>query len=195
MNKEEQQSYWGTAYDENDTGWDIGYPSPPIAEYIDQMTDKDIRILIPGAGNAYEAEYLHISGFKNVHVVDITPQPLANLKNRCADFPDEHLILGSYFDHEGEYDLQLEQTFFCAILPEQRDAYVETAKRLLIPGGRLVGVLFDREREGGPPYCEPAENFRPLFEPYFEFHTYETCWNSIPPREENEYFINLIRKD
>ena len=43
---------------QNDTGWDIGKGSTPILTYIDQLEDKSIKILIPGCGNAHEAEYL-----------------------------------------------------------------------------------------------------------------------------------------
>ena len=50
--------YWSERYSQNKTGWDIGYPSTPLKEYIDQVTDLDLNILIPGCGNAYEAEYL-----------------------------------------------------------------------------------------------------------------------------------------
>ena len=48
----EEQSYWTKRYQEESTGWDIGYPSTPLKEYIDQLEDKSISILIPGAGNA-----------------------------------------------------------------------------------------------------------------------------------------------
>lgn len=58
--------FWNERYSSQQTGWDIGSPSTPLKEYIDQLTDKDIRILIPGCGNAYEAEYLHQQGFSNV---------------------------------------------------------------------------------------------------------------------------------
>ena len=56
------------------TGWDIGGPSTPLVKYFDQLADKQRKILIPGAGNAYEAEYLWAQGFSNVHVLDIAPQ-------------------------------------------------------------------------------------------------------------------------
>jgi methyl halide transferase len=59
-------NYWNTRYLEEQTGWDIGYPSTPLKEYIDQLTNKSIRILIPGCGNGYEGEYLHQNGFTNV---------------------------------------------------------------------------------------------------------------------------------
>jgi len=41
--------YWTERYDEDRTGWDIGYPSTPIKSYIDQLDDKALKILIPGA--------------------------------------------------------------------------------------------------------------------------------------------------
>jgi len=71
MNTNSENKYWSKRYEENQTGWDIGYPSTPIKTYVDQLENKDLKILIPGAGNAYEAEYLWQQGFKNVHVLDI----------------------------------------------------------------------------------------------------------------------------
>ena len=52
------KEYWEEKYAKNSTGWNIGYISTPIKEYIDQLQNKSIKILIPGAGNSYEAEYL-----------------------------------------------------------------------------------------------------------------------------------------
>ncbi|MFS4468005.1 hypothetical protein [Maribacter sp. 2210JD10-5] len=48
-----EENYWTKRYHEEETGWDIGYPSTPLKAYIDQLEDKMISILIPGAGNAY----------------------------------------------------------------------------------------------------------------------------------------------
>src|SRR5690554_3711649 len=64
------ESFWTKNYLKGKTGWDIGYVSTPIKEYIDQLTDKNSDILIPGGGNSYEAEYLHRQGFKNVSVAE-----------------------------------------------------------------------------------------------------------------------------
>ena len=59
MNKSKyNKTYWDDKYADNKTGWDIGYISSPLKSYIDQIKNKEISILIPGAGNAYEAEYL-----------------------------------------------------------------------------------------------------------------------------------------
>ncbi|MFT7344682.1 MAG: hypothetical protein ACI9XP_001269, partial [Lentimonas sp.] len=50
--------YWSERYKNLNTQWDIGRVSPPLRAYFDQLTDKSARILIPGCGRAYEAEYL-----------------------------------------------------------------------------------------------------------------------------------------
>ena len=41
---------WNQRYVSKNTAWDIGYVSTPIKEYIDQLSDKKIKILIPGCG-------------------------------------------------------------------------------------------------------------------------------------------------
>jgi len=80
------KSFWDARYLNNEIGWDLGEISIPLKEYIDQLADKSIRILIPGAGNSHEAEYLHNQGFKNVIVADISPTAINNFKNRVTSF-------------------------------------------------------------------------------------------------------------
>ena len=73
-------------YETNETGWDVGEITTPLKDYIDQIENKDLKILIPGAGNGYEFDYLISKGFKNVWVVDIAKQPLENLASRNPEF-------------------------------------------------------------------------------------------------------------
>ena len=63
------EAFWDNKYKSGKTGWDIGSISTPLKKYFDQLTNKELKILIPGGGNSYEAEYLHKLGFKNVYVV------------------------------------------------------------------------------------------------------------------------------
>ena len=55
--------YWNERYLNNASQWDLGAVSPPLKKYIDQKLNKDLAILIPGAGNSYEAIYLMEQGF------------------------------------------------------------------------------------------------------------------------------------
>ena len=112
MSENNEENYWTERYQQQQTGWDIGYPSTPIKTYVEQLKNKQIKILIPGAGNAHEATFLHQNGFKNVHVLDISELPLKDFKKRNPDFPQEHLHHEDFFEHVGQYDLILEQTFF-----------------------------------------------------------------------------------
>ena len=78
------QEYWDAQYKANATGWDLGKIAPPIKTIIDNLKDKNCRILIPGCGNSYEAEYLIESGFTNITVLDIAPTLVQNLTEKFA---------------------------------------------------------------------------------------------------------------
>src|SRR5690606_31630785 len=183
MNK----AYWESRYQEAATGWDIGKVSPPIKSYVDQLTDKNLRILIPGGGNSYEAEYLWSQGLHNVFVNDFAEQPLLHLKERAPNFPQSNLLLKDFFEIDQQFDLILEQTFFCALTPDKRPAYAEKMNELLLPEGRLAGLLFNTyfEKEG-PPFGGNTKEYLDLFHEKFDVKTLEACYNSILPRQGNE---------
>jgi methyl halide transferase len=186
------EQFWNERYVKDETGWDLGEVSPPIKNYIDQLTDKNISILIPGCGNTYEAEYLLAKGFTNVTVIDIAPLLVERLKEKFKGNPNINIILGDFFQHEAQYDLILEQTFFCAINPALRKDYVSKMHSLLKPSGKLVGVLFDKEFDKeGPPFGGCKCEYEPLFEKHFSFKTFAPCYNSAQPREGSELFINF----
>lgn len=186
------KEYWEQRYRNNEMGWDIGYASTPITAYFNQIQNKDAHILIPGAGNAYEAEYLYRMGFDNVFVLDWCELALENLLRRVPGFPPDHLIVGDFFQHEGQYEYIVEQTFFCAIDPSLRKQYAAHTYQLLESTGTLVGVLFNVPLNADrPPFGGNAEEYHSLFSPYFHFHTFEPCHNSIPQRAGSEWFINL----
>lgn len=188
------KSYWESRYENNQAGWDAGEITTPLKEYIDQLSNKSLKILIPGAGNSYEAEYLLHSGFINVTVIDLASNPLINIRNRVPSFPSENLIQGDFFNHRSQYDLIIEQTFFCALDPSLRPAYAKKMAEILVPGGKLAGVLFDTEFEGGPPFGGNKNEYLQYFEPFFQINTLEKCYNSIKPRENRELFMILEKK-
>lgn len=188
------KDFWNNRYKKKETGWDLGYASTPLKNYIDQLEDKDIRILIPGCGNAYEAEYLHLKGFKNVFLLDIAPKALQQFSERVPNFPKKHIIQENFFEHRGSYKLILEQTFFCAIDPEMRDRYVHKMHQLLVPKGKLVGLLFAEEFENNyPPFGGTKEEYKKRFSTLFEVQKIELANNSIEERKGRELFIQLIR--
>jgi len=187
--------YWESRYRQGETGWDAGQVTTPIKEYIDQLTNKDLKILVPGAGNGHEVTYLVERGFKNVFVVDIAPTPLQNLKIRIPQLAVEHFILGDFFELHDSYDLILEQTFFCALDPTLRTAYAEKCFQLLKPGATIAGLYFDLPlTEQGPPFGGSLDEYQELFSPLFHIKTLERCYNSITPRTDRELFFIFEKK-
>lgn len=188
-------NYWNNLYLKNEFKWDLGAISSPLKTYIEQLNNKDLKILIPGAGNSYEAEFLFSNGFKNVVVLDFAEEPLENIKKRLPDFPNQQLIKQNFFEHQGHYDLIIEQTFFCAINPSLRKQYAQHVKQLLKPEGKLVGLLFnDVLNIDKPPFGGNKQEYQDLFESLFQIITLETAYNSVKPREERELFVIFKNK-
>ncbi|MFN0049465.1 MAG: methyltransferase domain-containing protein [Cytophagales bacterium] len=189
------QNYWDNHYQAEKIGWDLGEVSPPLKAYIDQLENKHARVLIPGCGNTYEAEYLLEKGFTNVTVIDIAPTLVENLRQKFAGNPNISIVLGDFFAHEGEYDLVLEQTFFCAISPTLRQNYADKMRDLLASGGKLAGVMFDKEFEfQGPPFGGCKCKYMGYFEPYFDIKIAEKCYNSAAKRKDEELFVCFVKK-
>lgn len=188
------ENYWDGRYQCNNIGWDIGSISTPLKHYFDQLTNKNLKILIPGGGNSYEAEYLFNNGFKNVYVVDISTTALSNLKKRIPSFPEFQLIHKDFFDLEMTFDLIIEQTFFCAINPQLRSNYALKMSRLLKEKGKLVGLLFNIPlNETQPPFGGSKQEYLNYFKPYFNIELMEVCHNSIEKRQGNELFFKFSK--
>ncbi|QXP59260.1 SAM-dependent methyltransferase [Olleya sp. HaHaR_3_96] len=187
--------FWDNRYQSNDIGWDLGTISPPLQAYFDQLTNLDLKILIPGGGNSYEAEYLYNKGFKNVFVVDLSKTALDNLKIRVSDFPSSNLILDNFFDLDMTFDLIIEQTFFCAINPSLRLAYAKKASEILNTKGKVVGLLFDATlNTTHPPFGGSKKEYLDYFIPYFDIRIMEDAYNSIKPRAGRELFFIIQKK-
>lgn len=186
------ENYWTQRYNQQQTQWDAGEITTPLKEYFDQLTDKSLKILIPGCGEAHEAEYLWKNGFKNVYLADISKYPLDDFKSRVPDFPEKQLLHVNYFDLKMQFELIIEQTFFCALHPSERLNYAKKTLDLLKPGGKLVGVLFDDPLfDDHPPYGGNKETYLPFFEPFYTIQVFDRCYNSIKPRAGRELFIML----
>ena len=189
------KDYWENKWKDQKTGWDIGEISTPLKFYIDQLDTKKQSILIPGAGNSYEGEYLFNKGFENVFLLDYSDLPFKSLLSRCPDFPKKHLINQDFFEHKGKYNLILEQTFLSAIHPSNRNKYVEKMHDLLEDGGSLVGLLFGIDfGNPHPPFGGDVIRYEKLFSPFFDIKVLELSHNSIPPRQGSELFIIMKKK-
>jgi SAM-dependent methyltransferase len=189
------QSYWDSQYKSHTTGWDLGAVSPPIKSYFEKVENKNLAILIPGCGNTYEAEFLLQQGFTNITVIDIAPTLAAVLQEKFKNNESINIVLGDFFDHQGKYDVIVEQTFFCALPQTMRQRYVNKMHSLLNSNGLLVGLLFNRSFEKSPPFGGSKTEYEHLFAKAFTFLKLEDCVNSAAPRANSELWIEFKKNN
>jgi SAM-dependent methyltransferase len=183
-------AYWDNQWAAGQTGWDIGFVAPALKEWFDSIADKNVAILIPGCGNAHEAEYLLNKGFNNITVIEIAPSAVRILKEKFKNRDGLRIIEGDFFKHEGEYDIIVEQTFFCALDPSLRENYCQQMAKLLKKDGILGGLLFDRTFEQGPPFGGCKCEYTPLFHKSgLEVTEMNITDGSIPERMGTELFF------
>jgi len=189
------KDFWNNKYISSKTGWDVGEITTPLKEYFDQLNNKKIEILIPGCGNAYEAEYLFKNKFTSTFILDYSAHALSNFANRIPEFPNEQILNGNFFHARGKYDIIIEQTFFCAIEKNKRRDYFVKMHDLLKPNGKLVGLLFEGDlNEDHPPFGGSKAEYKEYLDPYFNIKVFETAYNSINARAGREFFMILIKK-
>jgi len=190
-----EKEFWENRYENNQTGWDLGQVSPPLLELMKSITNKDAKILIPGCGSAHEALALLELGYSNIWLLDISENAVNQLKKNNPQIAPERIVCADFFEcEEKEFDIILEQTFFCAIPPIMREKYAKTMSEKLKKGGILQGLLFNRDFEGGPPFGGNEKEYKLLFEPYFDFILWEKCPCSLAPRANTELWFQLKQK-
>ncbi len=184
--------FWEAQYKRDKQGWDLGYVSPPLKAYIDQLNDKTIRILVPGAGQGWEVKYLYEKGFHNVFYLDFSAEAVNRFKKNCPDFPCQNIINADFFQLNSKYDLVLEQTFLSSFAHSSWEKVAKMMYQILSDKGKYVGLFFNHDfYQDLPPFAAQAETYYTVFEPYFSFRTFKTAYNSIKPRSGREIFFIL----
>ena len=84
-----------------------------------------------------------------------------------------------------KFDFLFEHTLFCAIQPDEREAYVEAVRANLKPKGRFVAVHYLIPDEDGPPFGTSREEIVERFSSFLEL---EEDWvpRSYPNRTNLE---------
>ena len=187
-------NYWQNRYVSNDFGWDLGQVSPPLKKYFESIENKELKILIPGAGNGYEAEWLFENGFKNVHLLDFALAPIENFISKNTNFPKNNIHPINFFDLKENFDLIVEQTFFCALDPKLRENYVNKMHSSINANGKLVGLLFhDKLNDDKPPFGGYKEEYIELFKHKFNIENMEITDLSVQPRLDRELFFEMTK--
>jgi methyl halide transferase len=66
--------------------------------------------------------------------------------------------------------------------------------RLLNKEGVLFGLLFDMDKNDGPPYGGNADEYVGLFQNKFELNVLQKCLESIAPRLGRELIFEFKKK-
>ena len=186
--------YWETRYIEHRTSWDIGYPNKVLTDFVENNLPKTAKILVPGAGKAYEVDHLWNLGYKNVYALDFSKTAKSIFTDRVLDFPEEQFITEDFFKLNEKFDAIIEQTFFCALSPNLRKRYVDQTFKILNPRGILFGLMFNFDKPEGPPFGGSIEEYQSLFETKYSIKRMEACAESIPQRLGTELIVELIKK-
>ncbi len=195
---------WEECYQQGDTPWDLGEAAPPLLELLAERPAGiwgEGSVLVPGCGRGHDAAALQRSG-REVLGLDLAPKALAEAASLYGAPKGLRWLEGSFFDPAlaagHRVGAIFEHTCFCAILPLEREAYVQAAHRWLEPGGRLVAVFFldPPERgdgEPGPPFGARKNEIRGLFGPFFTIERETDPGCAHPDREGREWVVEMVR--
>lgn len=191
--------FWEQCYQENNTGWDLGAPTPIFMNWCDNL-ELSSKICIPGAGNGYDPLYFASKGH-DVTAIDFAESPISRLKKQSRDKKINLTALkNDIFNLEeslyDQFDYIVEYTCYCAIHPSMRMKYIEIMHRLLKKGGELVAILLPLNKDlsdGGPPFGIDLEETLDLFSHKFSIVESIEHPLSIEPRSENEQFVRFLK--
>ena len=192
-------SNWDQRYREGSDRWELGKPAPPLDTFL--RTDSRApqpkgRVLVPGCGRGHEAALLADLSYEVIGL-DFSSEAIqraqvlhgtdrAALRWLQADLLDE-VVLQEAGISAGSLQGVLEHTCFCAIDPAQREAYLDTVARLLVPGGWLLGLFWCHQRPDGPPWgSDSALLAQQLAAAGFRQELWEPAQGSAPERD-NEW--------
>ena len=197
--KEYSREDWQGHYESDDLGWDLGQVAPPFVKLWEEEKLPVGKALVPGCGRGHEVIFLAENGFE-VTAIDFSKGAVTYLERALEERNLSGRVLHQDFfgldnSHDGIYDLVLEQTFFCAIAPRQRQDYVRNVTRILKPGGMLVGLFYNTDKEGGPPYNTTREDIVVNFAKNFKILELDKTTLSAEQRKDKEWLGILVKKD
>ena len=162
---------WEGRYRSGDMPWEKGAPSPGLVDFL--ATHGNLpgeTVCVPGGGSGHDACEWAKAGFR-VYGYDLAPSAvrLSTERARAAGLRAE-FRLADFLRTEPPFpfDWLFEHTLFCAIQPEERELYVQAARRWVKPGGHYLAVGYLIPDKDGPPFGTTCEELVRRFSPWFE---------------------------
>lgn len=187
------QDYW----ERGETPWDKGEAAPPLLECLEGGFGeflKSARVLVPGCGSGHDVRALVAAGAE-VTGMDLSAKAV-EVAEGWEPVGDEIFLEGDFLAGDlAGFDAIWEHTCFCAIEPDQRDAYVAAAAMAVREGGRFYGVFYltpDND-EDGPPYAAEIDEIVGRFSPWFTLLDGRVPERAFPGREGREWLAVFER--
>lgn len=172
MSHPSQPQFWNERYESGRTPWDHGRVPRSLQDFLAAHRNGG-RVLIPGCGSGHEITAFARAGYQ-VTAIDFAPSAVELARANVATDLVDRVVLGDFFAYgfaEAPFDVIYERTFFCAIMPDQREAYIRRMVQLLRPGGMLVGLFYLSDERDGPPFALNEPDHARLFNPAFTLVT------------------------
>ena len=192
-------AFWETLYQREETGWDLGGPSPVLEAALGLgFYPPGSRILVPGAGRGHDALLLAAQGH-DVTAIDFSASAVAAMRSAASErrlpLRVEACDLFTLRDRPaGSFDGAFEYTCFVAIDPALREAYVALLTHLLRPGGRLLFLAFPLGKTTpGPPHGLTLDELRERFGARWRWVLDGETSVSPDARREHERWVLLER--
>lgn len=200
QNPVSESSFWTNAYESSGDGWDLGRCSPSFKDLASRfLVSKKLpsnRVLVPGAGRGYEAQWLSDLGLDVVaedfsakakeEFLRLNPDSRVDYKNR--DFFGQESL------SDAPYGAICEFIFFCAIDPSKRKKYFDVVAARLDKNGLLLGIFLVMNSPGGPPYSVTPWELREYFKERFDLVHWKTSEHSVSKRQGKEFELVLKKK-
>lgn len=198
--------FWEHYYHEPEIPWDLGEPAPPfihdwLAHHPDFFKQQNIQnAVVFGAGAGHDAALFAQQTGPNLNItgLDYAPSAIKLATKRYGQIPNLKFLqadclnlannpLAGSLKHA--FDLAIEHTFFCAIQPDQRDAYIQNLIFALKPKGYVLGLFWNHGNSvsDGPPFDTSPDAIHKHFEPHFQIQSLEEAKHSHPKRQNKEW--------
>lgn len=192
-----QESYWTQIYRTEEPGWEMQKPAPALADMLPRLKLPKLRVLVLGCGSGNDAAFFASQGHV-VTAVDFSPEAIARGREKYGSLTNLQFIQKDIFDLDSSwthrFDLVFEHTCYCAIPPERRNELISIWRRVLVPGGQLLGVFFAMERRNGPPFGGSEWELRERLKKYFHFQFWGRWHQSEARRNGKELFVFATKK-
>lgn len=188
--------FWEARYQAQDMPWEKGAPSPGLVDFLAAHPNLPRgTVCIPGCGLGHDVREFAKAGF-SAFGFDLAASAivLAEAATKAAGLPASFQRANFLRDSPPQiFDWLFEHTLFCAIQPNERNAYAEAVEKWLKPGGTYLAVNYFECGPDGPPWPTSRQEQWERFSPGFELRA-EWTPRSYPNRTGKERMFWWVKR-